>query len=108
MVSEETGAISAASRGMLARYTSAEELTEPIAYLYQHGDSGHSGPLNSFLSLFGRGQQESPVADKAESSQDSNELNSSPTSAPDDLSKDLQEVTEKLASTSGGRQAHCR
>lgn len=56
VVSEETGAISAASRGMLARYTSAEELTEPIAYLYQHGGHSNAGPLNSFLSLFGRGK----------------------------------------------------
>ncbi len=101
VVSEETGAISAASRGMLARYSSAEELTEPIAYLYQHGDSGHSGPLNSFLSLFGRGQQESPAADKTENSQNSSDLNSSPNSVPDDRTTDLQEVTEKLASSSG-------
>ena len=55
VVSEETGAISAASRGMLARYNSADDLIEPLGYLYNTGDKGGSGPLNSFLSLFGRG-----------------------------------------------------
>jgi len=35
VVSEETGAVSAASRGMLARYTDPDELREPISYLYQ-------------------------------------------------------------------------
>jgi diadenylate cyclase len=54
VVSEETGAISAASRGMLARYSSAEDLIEPITYLYERGPAS-DGPLNSFLSLFGRG-----------------------------------------------------
>ena len=66
VVSEETGAISAASRGMLARYSNAEDLADPIAYLYHQGtESGHSSPLSSFLSLFGRGKSESdnlPVA----------------------------------------------
>jgi diadenylate cyclase len=44
VVSEETGAISAASRGMLARYRSAEELAEPIKYLYRTGVK-ESGPI---------------------------------------------------------------
>lgn len=57
VVSEETGAISAASRGMLARYTSADELAEPIAYLYNHAGTKQDS-LNSFLSLFGRGEPE--------------------------------------------------
>ncbi len=59
VVSEETGAISAASRGMLASYASAEDLTDPIAYLYQQGiESPQTSPFNSFLSLFGRGKNE--------------------------------------------------
>ncbi len=59
VVSEETGAISAASRGMLARYNNAEDLSEPLAYLYHQGqDEGSATPLNSFLSLFGRGKNE--------------------------------------------------
>jgi diadenylate cyclase len=59
VVSEETGSISAASRGMLARYNSAEELADPIAYLYNQGaDDKAPGPLNSFLALFGRTKRE--------------------------------------------------
>lgn len=57
VVSEETGAISAASRGMLARYNNAEDLFEPISYLYHQGHEATNGtPLSSFLSLFGRGK----------------------------------------------------
>ncbi len=57
VVSEETGAISAASRGMLARYKTAEDLYEPIMYLYtQGGDSKSHVPLASFLSLFSKGK----------------------------------------------------
>lgn len=67
VVSEETGAISAASRGMLARYNSADDLAEPISYLYQQGmETPTSGPLNSFLSLFGRGGKIENSPDTAE------------------------------------------
>lgn len=54
VVSEETGWISAANRGMLVRYTSADDLTEPITYFYQHGsaDAKTDSPLQSFLSMF--------------------------------------------------------
>lgn len=63
VVSEETGAISAASRGMLARYNNAEDLSEPLAYLYHQGqDESSATPLNSFLSLFGRGKNEGDEA----------------------------------------------
>ena len=58
VVSEETGAISAASRGMLARYNNAEDLAEPLTYLYNTGGSAGSGPLASFLSLFGSGKNQ--------------------------------------------------
>ena len=59
VVSEETGAISAASRGMLARYNSAEDLADPIVYIYhQNPTESQATPLNSFLSLFGRGKNE--------------------------------------------------
>ena len=47
VVSEETGSVSAASRGMLVRYQQVDELVEPISYLYQ-GKSGSESP-----SLFG-------------------------------------------------------
>lgn len=78
VVSEETGAISAASRGMLARYKSADDLREPILYLYtQGGDSTSPNPMSNFLSLFSMGRrdpislnstsdlQETPHEDKA-------------------------------------------
>jgi len=59
VVSEETGAISAASRGMLARYKAADDLREPILYLYtQGGDSTSPNPMSNFLSLFGRGKRD--------------------------------------------------
>jgi diadenylate cyclase len=58
VVSEETGAISAASRGMLARYSNAEDLSDPIAYLYHQGSESNNSPLSSFLSLFGRGKSD--------------------------------------------------
>lgn len=55
VVSEETGSISAASRGMLVRYGSAEELADPIAYLYhKHGTEPKPGPVTSFLSIIKR------------------------------------------------------
>jgi diadenylate cyclase len=54
VVSEETGWISAANRGMLVRYTSADDLREPLTYFYQHGsaDAKTDSPLQSFLSMF--------------------------------------------------------
>jgi len=55
VVSEETGHISAASRGMLVRYNSADELSEPLTYLYLHTvESAAPSPIQSFLTLFGR------------------------------------------------------
>jgi diadenylate cyclase len=55
VVSEETGFISAASRGMLVRYSSADELTAPLSYIYTPGpDFGRQGRLRSFHALFGR------------------------------------------------------
>jgi diadenylate cyclase len=56
VVSEETGSISAASRGMLVRYNHADELADPLSYLYQHSDTKTPSPLNSFLTLFSRGK----------------------------------------------------
>jgi hypothetical protein len=59
VVSEETGAISASSRGMLARYKSADDLKDPILYLYtQGGDSRNPNPLGNFLSLFTMGRKD--------------------------------------------------
>lgn len=55
VVSEETGAISAANRGMLVRYNAADELADPLSYVYHQGADGKAiTPLNSFLQLLGR------------------------------------------------------
>lgn len=55
VVSEETGSISAASRGMLVRYNTAEELYDPLSYIYlQNSDNTVSTPLNSFLKIVGQ------------------------------------------------------
>ncbi len=65
VVSEETGAISAASRGMLARYKAADDLKEPILYLYnQGGVSTSPNPMSTFLSLFNRGRRDAIVINK--------------------------------------------
>jgi|GEM_PF-32975 TIGR00159 family protein len=67
VVSEETGAISASSRGMLARYKNADDLKEPILYLYtQGGDSKNPNPLGNFLSLFTMGRKDADVVDEDE------------------------------------------
>jgi diadenylate cyclase len=54
VVSEETGAISAANRGMLVRYNTADELADPLSYIYNQGEVKALTPLNSFLQLIGR------------------------------------------------------
>ncbi|MDZ4835392.1 MAG: diadenylate cyclase CdaA [Candidatus Melainabacteria bacterium] len=65
VVSEETGAISAASRGMLARYKAADDLREPILYLYnQGGVSTSPNPMSNFLSLFNMGRRDPVVISK--------------------------------------------
>lgn len=59
VVSEETGSISAASRGMLVRYQNADELADPIEYLYHTPDQGAKSitPWQSFLNLFKKGNE---------------------------------------------------
>lgn len=58
VVSEETGAISAANRGMLVKYNTAEDLADPLSYVYYHGTveaaAAKDTPFHSFLSMFGR------------------------------------------------------
>lgn len=58
VVSEETGSISAANRGILARYSSADDLLDPLSYMYLK-DTGRKSPtpLDSFLSVLGRKKQ---------------------------------------------------
>lgn len=61
VVSEETGSVSAASRGMLVRYSEASELRDPLVYLYhQHAPQAvqQSSPLSSFLALFSKGKRD--------------------------------------------------
>jgi diadenylate cyclase len=61
VVSEETGSISAANRGMLVRYNDALELVDPLKYLYhQHmtGVTTAANPLSSFLTLFSKGRRD--------------------------------------------------
>ena len=61
VVSEETGSISAANRGMLVRYNEAAELADPLSYLYNQNsrnDATAPGPLSSFLTLFSKGRRE--------------------------------------------------
>lgn len=63
VVSEETGAISASSRGMLARYRDAEDLKDPIKYLYTQGmESKNTEHANYFLNLFTKTRKETDEA----------------------------------------------
>lgn len=67
VVSEETGAISAASRGMLARYREAEDLKDPIKYLYTQGmESKNTEHANSFLNLFTKTRKEAEETDESD------------------------------------------
>ncbi|HEY9678099.1 MAG TPA: diadenylate cyclase CdaA [Drouetiella sp.] len=55
VVSEETGSISAANRGILARYNTADDLMDPLSYMYlKDVDSKAPTPLDSFLTVIGR------------------------------------------------------
>lgn len=58
VVSEETGYISAASHGMLVRYSTADELSEPLRYIYNQETQGKAQtPLQAFFSIFSRGKR---------------------------------------------------
>ncbi|MBY0547347.1 MAG: diadenylate cyclase CdaA [Candidatus Obscuribacterales bacterium] len=58
VASEETGAISAANRGMLVRYSSADELADALNYIYhQVPEQKADGPLSAVSSLFARSRR---------------------------------------------------
>ncbi len=64
VASEETGAISAANRGMLVRYSSADELADALNYIYHQVPAQKTdGPLTAVSSLLSR--KRSPRADKS-------------------------------------------
>jgi diadenylate cyclase len=56
VVSEETGAISAANRGMLVRYHTAEELADALNYMYRRSETEPKtetqNPWQAFLQVF--------------------------------------------------------
>lgn len=56
VVSEETGAISAANRGMLVRYNSADDLADALAYFYEESPAEEktATPFQAFITLFGK------------------------------------------------------
>lgn len=62
VVSEETGSISAASRGLLVRYAKAEELAEPLSYIYkQPTEIRQLTPWTNFMALFNRTTKPQPT-----------------------------------------------
>jgi diadenylate cyclase len=63
VVSEETGAISAANRGMLVKYTNADDLAEALSYFYEESDVEQKSatPFQAFITLFG-GKQRNKAA----------------------------------------------
>lgn len=54
VVSEETGAISAANRGMLVKYNTADELGDALSYFYEESpdEQKSATPFQAFLALF--------------------------------------------------------
>jgi diadenylate cyclase len=84
VVSEETGAISAASRGMLVRYSEAIDLRDPLAYVYHTDGQEKTGSLiSSFLSLFAR--RAKVQGEKDSKSLDINSQNKTDKEADDDM-----------------------
>jgi diadenylate cyclase len=79
VVSEETGVISAASHGMLVKYQSADELADPLSYIYHTpGSIKSSGPLHSFLTLFSRGRRREPDTATGGASERSDDASAQP------------------------------
>lgn len=65
VVSEETGSISAASRGLLVRYAKASELAEPLSYIYkQPTDIKQWNPWNTFIAFIGRASKSSTSSEQ--------------------------------------------
>lgn len=90
VVSEETGAISAANRGMLVRYNSPDELRDPLSYFYyETQERKGSGPLHAFLALLGASRA-SETATAFGATADRRAVSSTPTVAfdPSELSSD--------------------
>ncbi len=59
VVSEETGTISAATRGMLVRYNTAEDLSAPLSFFWeQTSGSKVSSALQSIVNLLGFARQD--------------------------------------------------
>lgn len=85
VVSEETGSISAANRGMLVRYNSAEELAAPLSYIYDQPTAGPmTTPWQAFANWFDRSNNNAskttkPVLLKSKSKANSDQLDSSDT-----------------------------
>ena len=91
VISEETGSISAANRGMLVRYNSADELADPLSYLYtQGGDAKALSPLQSFITLFGKAKWSS--ADDASTHGNTGSTSPSPEPISTIASKTLQDT----------------
>lgn len=77
VVSEETGSISAANRGILARYSAADDLLDPLSYMYlKDADRKSPTPLDSFLTVLGRNKQSTATTNSGEQAA---EINPKPT-----------------------------
>ena len=87
VVSEETGSISAASRGMLVRYTAADELADPLSYIYgQPSSIKQLTPWHAFTTWFNRTGQ-------PESKHDTAQINSAMLSRPEETASTINVVT---------------
>lgn len=105
VVSEETGSISAANRGMLVRYQDAEELREPIEYLYHKPstDSKTTNPWVSFLTLFKKGADTASGDAASESDAGSKTSSGNPGSGPAASGKAASSKTTSGDTTLGAK-----
>jgi len=98
VISEETGSISAASRGMLVEYASAEELAEPISYLFSLKTAQKA--QNLIASLIGaipfhrKLAGARPLDESAENPSKANDLGAELLSQPLSQSDGLPQATE--------------
>ncbi len=70
VVSEETGSISVANRGMLVRYDTADDLADPLSYFYYESpaEKKTATPFQAFLALFSGGHK-STIPDTTQNAQ---------------------------------------
>lgn len=107
VVSEETGSISAASRGMLVRYQNADELSDPIEYLYHTPDQGAKSvtPWQSFLNMFKKGNEQQQQLQQQQDLSELHHFTDSMSAVPESMVKQQVSRADNKAVQAPGRKA---